>query len=64
MCCIETSLLVVGFDFIRSLLAMGCPADFAARILKIRSVPVEEVLFYVGMSPPFGSGQASFYNAH
>ena len=58
------TLLVVGFYFIGSFLAMWRSKYSAARILKIRSVPVEEVLFYVGMSPPFGSGQASFYNAH
>ena len=37
---LKHTLLVVGFYFIRSLLAMWCPTNFAARTLKIRHVPV------------------------
>jgi hypothetical protein len=32
---LKHTLLVVGFYFIRSFLAMWCPTNFAARILKI-----------------------------
>jgi hypothetical protein len=44
---LKHTLLMVGFYFIRSFLSMWCPTDFAARILQIRPVPVEKVVFYV-----------------
>ena len=51
MCCIET-FLACGRILLHSFfLPMGCPTNFAARILKIRPVPVEELVFYVSTRP-------------
>ena len=58
---LKHTLLVVGLYFIRSFLAMGCPTNFAARILKILACSYNlactiEGCFYMVLKGPFLNG--------